>query len=54
MILRRLDEFAEETNAYGNTQQGFRHGRGCADAAFMMNRLDHLALEKGVEIFKIL
>ena len=53
MILRRLDEFAEETNAYGKTQQGFRHGRGCADAALMMNRLDHLALENGVEIFKI-
>ena len=35
------------------SNQRFRHGRGCADAAFMMNRLDHLALEKGVEIFKI-
>ena len=23
MILRRLDEFAEETNAYGKMQQGF-------------------------------
>ena len=32
MILRRMDELAEETNAYGKTQQGFRHGRGCADA----------------------
>ena len=34
MILRRLDTYAEEINAYGKTQQGFRHGRGCADAYF--------------------
>jgi len=55
MILRRLDKFAEEAYAYRKTHQGFRHGSRCADAAFMMNILDHLALEKGLtlEILKV-
>ena len=55
MILRRLDKFAEEAYAYRKTHQGFRHGSRCADAAFMMNILDHLALGKGLvlEIFKV-
>jgi len=53
MILRRLDTYAEETNAYGGTQQGFRHGRGCADAVFMSGRINHMALEKGLELYKL-
>ena len=48
-----MDKFAEETNAYGGTQQGFRHGRGCADAVFMSSRINHMALEKGIELYKL-
>jgi hypothetical protein len=43
----------KETNSYGKTKQVFRHGGGCADVVFAMNRLDHLALAKGIETCKI-
>ncbi len=48
-----MNRAAENRNWYGESQQGFRHNRGCDHTLFISNRIDQLGIEKDNVVYKL-